>query len=223
MIAIDDEQVETTPFLRSRSAYARLKTGRSINLSVLKLDGSLFNVQVAKNATVADLRSVIEEVFSSLPQEDGCEISWSHVWGHFCLCFDDQKLIKDNASIRNYGISDGDQLHFVRHMTVDYKPLKRHSKNLHIASKSSFVSFFNGRRIKKQATADEHPARADFSHDDYMGEETPNRREFWSGHSLRGWLSYSVRRGASRKRSERKIRPSGFASHSTGSLLDIEL
>lgn len=34
----------------------------------------------------------------------------SLVWGHFCLCYDGQKLTNDKAYIRNYGIKDGDQV-----------------------------------------------------------------------------------------------------------------
>lgn len=32
------------------------------------------------------------------------------MWGHFCLCFDGQKLLNDKALIRNFGIKDGDQV-----------------------------------------------------------------------------------------------------------------
>lgn len=37
--------------------------------------------------------------------------SWRlHLWGHFCLCYDGQKLVTETDSIRNYGIKDGDQV-----------------------------------------------------------------------------------------------------------------
>lgn len=32
------------------------------------------------------------------------------VWSHFCLCYAGQKLIHDVASIKKYGIKDGDQV-----------------------------------------------------------------------------------------------------------------
>lgn len=33
-----------------------------------------------------------------------------HVWGHFCLCYGDQKLLMETDYIKNYGIRDGDQV-----------------------------------------------------------------------------------------------------------------
>lgn len=33
-----------------------------------------------------------------------------HVWGHFCLCYNDQKLVTETEYIKNYGIKDGDQV-----------------------------------------------------------------------------------------------------------------
>jgi len=34
----------------------------------------------------------------------------SLVWGHFCLCYEGEKLIDDKAYIRVVGIKDGDQV-----------------------------------------------------------------------------------------------------------------
>ncbi|GAB2228209.1 hypothetical protein Droror1_Dr00010039 [Drosera rotundifolia] len=195
---------ETTPFLRNRGAFQRIRTRLVIGLSVLKLDGSRFDVQVAKNASVSDLRIAVEEVFSLSAQEDGSEVSWSHVWGHFCLCFDDRKLTNDKALIRQYGITDGDQLHFVRHMTIDYKPRKRHSKDVHTSARSPFVSLprhTTRKTTNNQATADENLTLADnFTHiDDYEEDERWPFPEFRLRYFFRRWLSYSIRRGATRK------------------------
>ncbi|CAL5440098.1 unnamed protein product [Camellia sinensis] len=115
-------------------SYHRLPQ-QLLNLSILKLDGSSFEVNVARNATIADLKQAVEEIFS-LSQKD-CEgkISWSHVWGHFCLCYEGQKLINDKVYIRNFGIKDGDQLKFIRNMSINYRPVKQRSKNIRGASK----------------------------------------------------------------------------------------
>lgn len=32
------------------------------------------------------------------------------MWGHFCLCFDGQKLITDTDCIGSYGLKDGDEV-----------------------------------------------------------------------------------------------------------------
>ncbi|XP_010538006.1 PREDICTED: uncharacterized protein LOC104812515 [Tarenaya hassleriana] len=126
-----------SPFARSdggsgarwRSVYLKLPPQRLIKLSVVKLDGSFFDVHIAKDCTVEELKRAVEEVFTMSPRQGQDMISWSHVWGHFCLCYQGQKLITDKASIRNLGINDGDQLHFVRHLSIDRSPLHRRSKS----------------------------------------------------------------------------------------------
>ncbi|RDX64323.1 hypothetical protein CR513_57135, partial [Mucuna pruriens] len=53
----------------------------------------------------------------------------AHVWGQFCLCYDGQKLVTEKDYLRNYGIKDGDQLRFIRHVSnnccVQRKRLKK--------------------------------------------------------------------------------------------------
>ncbi|XP_059461261.1 uncharacterized protein LOC132190324 [Corylus avellana] len=107
--------------------YKKLPT-EPLKLSVLKLDGSCFDIEVTKTATVAELKQAVEAVFSHMPQKGPGKISWSHLWGRFCLCYDGEKLVTETDSIRNYGIKDGDQLHFVRHISNSYILRKRSPK-----------------------------------------------------------------------------------------------
>ncbi|KAG7021772.1 U11/U12 small nuclear ribonucleoprotein 25 kDa protein, partial [Cucurbita argyrosperma subsp. argyrosperma] len=107
-----------SPRFRSNSfrrslRYQRLPS-RLLHLSVLKLDGSSFEVQVARKASVAKLREAVESVFCgmSMNRED-VKISWPHVWSHFCLCYKHYKLIDEKSRIKRFGIRDGDLLHFV--------------------------------------------------------------------------------------------------------------
>ncbi|XP_042429563.1 uncharacterized protein LOC122016359 [Zingiber officinale] len=109
---------------RRRSSYLRLPE-QIIRLSVLKLDGSSFNVEVARAATVVDLKMNIEHIFDKLAEEGGCIISWSHVWGHFCLCYHEYKLIDDGTRLLTLGIKDGDQLHFARHTSPNQNHLRK--------------------------------------------------------------------------------------------------
>lgn len=105
-----------------RSSWKRLSFGRSssqpIRLSVLKLDGSTFDIFVTKKATVAKVKRAVETAFSHLPKQGDNKISWSHVWGHFCLCFEHMKLLKDHHPITRFGIKNGDQIQFVRRTPV---------------------------------------------------------------------------------------------------------
>ncbi|CAK8568607.1 unnamed protein product [Lathyrus sativus] len=91
-------------------SYGRLPS-QNLTLSILKLDSSSFQVEVAKTATVAELKDAVEAVFR--PEK----ISWPLVWGQFCLCYEAQKLVTETDYLREYGIKDGDQLHFVRHIS----------------------------------------------------------------------------------------------------------
>lgn len=100
-----------------------------IKLSLVKLDNSSFDVQVNGNATIGELKETVEDVFVQSPKDGANPISWSHVWGHFCLCYEDQKLVNDRDYIRNYGIKDGDKLHFIRHLSINYmKKIPRREK-----------------------------------------------------------------------------------------------
>ncbi|KAI3823526.1 hypothetical protein L1987_04965 [Smallanthus sonchifolius] len=98
-----------------RSSWKRISfrklSSQPIKLSVLKLDGSSFDIFVKKKATVGKVKQAIEAAF----RQGDCKISWSHVWGQFCLCFEQMKLLRDRDSIARFGIKNGDQLQFVRH------------------------------------------------------------------------------------------------------------
>ncbi|KAK6263484.1 hypothetical protein SCA6_018918, partial [Theobroma cacao] len=99
-------------------------------LPICRLLWPLFSdVNVGRNATVAELKVAIEELFATLPGDTHGSISWSHVWGHFCLSYEGQKLVNNKACIRNFGIKDGDQLQFIRHMSVNQLPLRRRLKH----------------------------------------------------------------------------------------------
>ncbi|KAJ8534975.1 hypothetical protein K7X08_016703 [Anisodus acutangulus] len=104
------------PFLYDKLPEEPLK------LTILKLDGSSFDIEVARNGRVEDLKRAVVEAFSH------CKISWLHVWGHFCLSYCGTKLLSDDDLIGTYGIKDGDELSFVRHVSVSYNSEKTRSE-----------------------------------------------------------------------------------------------
>ncbi|KAF8091021.1 hypothetical protein N665_0458s0023 [Sinapis alba] len=103
-------------FHRRTFSYDKLPT-EPISLSVLKLDGSSFDVHVTSSATVGDLKHAIETAFSHVPKKGPSKISWPHVWGHFCLCYGGQKLVTDTECIGSYGMKDGDEVRFKNHVS----------------------------------------------------------------------------------------------------------
>ncbi|WZZ36945.1 hypothetical protein YC2023_020346 [Brassica napus] len=62
-------------FRRRTFSYDKLPTG-PIRLSVLKLDGTSFDVNVTSSATVRDLKLAIETAFSHVPKKGPSKISW---------------------------------------------------------------------------------------------------------------------------------------------------
>ncbi|KAK9000897.1 hypothetical protein V6N11_081378 [Hibiscus sabdariffa] len=131
--------VDANGFSRKSCSYSKLPE-EPIKLSVRKLDGSSFDVEVIKSATIAELKLAVQRVFSHMPKKGPGKISWPHVWGHFCLCYDGLKLLTDTDHIMNYGIKDGDQLHFVRHVSSSYNLTKIQSKKTMVAQKQSYLS-----------------------------------------------------------------------------------
>lgn len=110
-------------FSRKSFSYNKLPQ-EPLNLTVIKLDGSSFDIEVRKTATVAELKQAVEAAFSHLPKKGPGRVSWSHVWGQFCLCYDGQKLLNDSDYIGSYGIKEGDKLHFIRHTSIYYNLVK---------------------------------------------------------------------------------------------------
>ncbi|VVB14080.1 unnamed protein product [Arabis nemorensis] len=114
-------------FHRRTFSYDKLPSV-PIRLSVLKLDGSTFDVYVLSSATVGDLKLAIETAFSHVPKKGPSKISWSHVWGHFCLCFGGQKLVTDTDCIGLYGMKDGDEVRFKNHVSGNVVLSKGYSR-----------------------------------------------------------------------------------------------
>ncbi|XP_044471454.1 U11/U12 small nuclear ribonucleoprotein 25 kDa protein-like isoform X2 [Mangifera indica] len=120
----------------SRKSFSYYKLpDEPLKLSVRKLDGSCFDIEVMKTATIAELKKAVEAVFSHLPKKGPGKISWPHVWGHFCLCFENQKLLTDTDHIKYFGIKDGDQLYFTRHLSSSCNMVKVKSKKDESTSK----------------------------------------------------------------------------------------
>ncbi|KAL6888387.1 hypothetical protein ACP4OV_009413 [Aristida adscensionis] len=118
---------------RGSFSYCCLDEPR-LRLTVRKLDATCFDVDVPSSATVWELKAAVEDVFIAINLEAERAISWQQVWSHFCLCFKEKKLIDDEATLRAFGIGDGDELRFAQHLSVDYTTCESISKNHKVAS-----------------------------------------------------------------------------------------
>ncbi|KAF5726249.1 ATP synthase subunit b' isoform 2 [Tripterygium wilfordii] len=164
---------------RKSSSYSKLPE-EPIKLSVLKLDGSSFDVEVMKTATLAELREAVEDVFSHMPKKGVGKISWPHVWGHFCLCFDGQKLLTETDYISNYCIKDGDQLYFIRHHSPCYSMVKKRSKKRVLGQKQRNMSWLLRNNLDVEEQNDQRERLEEQNHNDM---EVDDSDDIESGHS----------------------------------------
>ncbi|MBA0774699.1 hypothetical protein Gotri_009892 [Gossypium trilobum] len=181
--------------------YRKLPDQHLLNLSVLKLDGSLFDVNIGRNATVAELKVAIEELFTEMAGEtQGC-ISWAHVWGHFCLAYEGQKLVNNKACIKNFGIKDGDQVLF------SILDIKTNCSAFSFSPRSSHDQERQENPVNHHKEEDEDQ---DYYHDEEHAMSLP---EFKFAHFLRRWLSHTRSQSASRRRLEGRNHFSRFNLH----------
>ncbi|CAK9154600.1 unnamed protein product [Ilex paraguariensis] len=193
-----------------------------LELTILKLDGSCFDILVAKTATVAELKQAVEAAFSHLPRKEAGKISWPHVWGQFCLSYDGQKLLTDSDYIGAYGIKDADQLQFTRHVSTNYNLVKARSVKQARASKHPRISDSeeskqNGEEDEKH---DQEGLKQDQDQDDDDDKGVITHCECKLTHLLRGWFSYR-RLASSDMRFEKKSSLSRFTSGFLGSFKNI--
>ncbi|KAJ8497247.1 hypothetical protein OPV22_007799 [Ensete ventricosum] len=197
-----------SPFANGSFSYFRLPADPLLRLSVLKLDGSSFDVQVARTARVRELKEAVEGLFTR-PSKDASP-SWSHVWCHFCLCYKEHRLTDDKAYLRNFGIEDGDQLHFIRHLCLDHRPSKggrptNHRTDMEQQHRMPLTgSKVHDNEAEENLSLDrDHHGVGCSEYVDGQYDIDDNYKqirctEFKFGHLFRGWFSYSRLRTSQR-------------------------
>ncbi|KAI3893504.1 hypothetical protein MKX03_022832 [Papaver bracteatum] len=194
-----------SPFINEHHAsitpYERLPSNVSIKLQIIKLDGSSFDVHIKRNATVGELKQAVEDVFtlSSSSVANRGLISWSHVWGHFCLSFENQKLLNDKDSLESFLIRDGDQLHFLRHLSTNFNRIQRSKSASASGKKNISRSTFLEPGICEEEKEDtgwvdvisdaaEVNDKDDFAEDNIEKEMIKPPAEFKLSNIFKGWL-----------------------------------
>ncbi|KAI9072475.1 hypothetical protein K1719_045560 [Acacia pycnantha] len=120
--------VPKKPTLADVDTLINLELGSAMRISVLKLDGTSFDVAVMNSATVKDLKLVIMKKVNDMEQSKmgHRHISWKHVWANYCLSHHNEKLLDDWFMLQNFGIQNNSQVHFVPYVMT--KESRRHSK-----------------------------------------------------------------------------------------------
>ncbi|XP_075080882.1 U11/U12 small nuclear ribonucleoprotein 25 kDa protein-like isoform X1 [Nicotiana tabacum] len=120
--------VPKKPTLMDVDTLISLELGSAMRISILKLDGSCFDVTVMNSATVKDLKQAVRLRIDDNEQSKmgHRHISWRHVWSNFCLLFHNEKLLDDTAKLQDYGIRNNAQVQFIPY--VISRASKKHSK-----------------------------------------------------------------------------------------------
>ncbi|CAA3030898.1 uncharacterized protein LOC111401794 [Olea europaea var. sylvestris] len=174
-----------------------------LQISILKLDGSSFNVHVSKNATVGSLELAVEEFYGVLPEDEG-NIFWSLIWSHFCLCYKGQKLINEKACLQSYGIKDGDELRFSQHLRIDHKLARHQSENHFVVSEHHSLSNACDARANGYVIIEDQ--ESDGKHFEYEEDLAFPREKFNLSHFLKQWLSCSKLHSLKIGRGTRRLR-----------------
>ncbi|KRY90703.1 Sulfate transporter [Trichinella pseudospiralis] len=100
-----------------RKEIAILQNG-SLKIFIKRFDGKTIEIDIDKNATVKELKKVIQRTFSrKLYNESSIKhINWAYVWRTYWLRFNQQKLSDNGAHIYRLGIRDGCTLHFLKRL-----------------------------------------------------------------------------------------------------------
>ncbi|KAL1243031.1 U11/U12 small nuclear ribonucleoprotein [Trichinella spiralis] len=100
-----------------RQEIAILQNG-SLKIFIKRFDGKTIEIDIDKNATVKELKKVIQRTFSrKLYNESSIKhINWAYVWRTYWLRFNQQKLTDNRAHIYRLGIRDGCTLQFSKRL-----------------------------------------------------------------------------------------------------------
>ncbi|KAL3497353.1 hypothetical protein ACH5RR_040085 [Cinchona calisaya] len=211
--------------------------------SALVATTNVCEIEVAKTGTVAQLKQAVEAAFSHLPKKGPKKVSWSFVWGHFCLTYDGQKLLTDTDDIGSYGMKDGDKLQFIRHISITYNMVKERSEvedhdldeptvsscpketKFLVQYSSSGSACSKDRRLNSEKDVD-------YNHRDIENQQGVDDADEGRGlittcryklvHLFRGWFSYSRLPSSDVKMKEKTI-SSRLSFSSVGSFKDVDM
>ncbi|KAK6131351.1 hypothetical protein DH2020_034907 [Rehmannia glutinosa] len=107
--------VPKKPSLSDVDTLINLELGSAMRITILKLDGTSFEVALMNSATVKDLKLAIKKKVNDMEESSmgHRHISWKHVWANFCLSCHNEKLLDDSASLQGYGVRNNSQVQFI--------------------------------------------------------------------------------------------------------------
>lgn len=106
------------PSLKELETLIGVEKGSAMMLCIRKMDGTTLDVAALNTASVRDLKEAIQKKVDEMEEEKmgHRHISWKHVWGNFCLVYNNEKLLRDSSLLSEFGIKNGDELSYAHHL-----------------------------------------------------------------------------------------------------------
>lgn len=100
-----------------------LEQGRAISLNLRKYDNEIIPITVLQGATVGDLKRAVEKEITRRCIRRGktAHLSWKYVWRSYWLAYGQQRLEDRMAKLSSYGISNRDEITFVKRLRREFK------------------------------------------------------------------------------------------------------
>ncbi|KXJ27715.1 U11/U12 small nuclear ribonucleoprotein 25 kDa protein isoform X4 [Exaiptasia diaphana] len=113
------KDLPSEPKVEEVNAQLALEHGRAIVVNVRQQDekATILPVVIVQNATVDDLKKAIKRHITLKQERDkdtSTQISWNYVWRTYWLTFHGQKLTEDHKQLKEYGISNKDEVTFTK-------------------------------------------------------------------------------------------------------------
>lgn len=83
--------------------------GESFKIFIKRADEKIYEVLIKPDSTLKELKQSLKQ--QKFPNQI---ISWKYIWKNYCLCFDDEKLMDDNKTLRDYGLFNKCELYFLK-------------------------------------------------------------------------------------------------------------
>ncbi|KAI3464756.1 hypothetical protein Pfo_021419 [Paulownia fortunei] len=121
--------VPKKPSLSDVDTLINLELGSAMRITVLKLDGTSFEVALMNSATVKDLKLAIKKKVNDVEESrmGHRHISWKHVWANFCLSCHNEKLLDDDSPLQDYGLRNNSQVQFIPYVVS--RASQRHTRS----------------------------------------------------------------------------------------------
>jgi U11/U12 small nuclear ribonucleoprotein SNRNP25 len=113
------KDLHTAVTLEEVKSYIALEHGQAITINLKRADDIVLPIVVLQNSTVLELKKAIQRhiVLKQARDNHTTHISWRHIWKRYWLQFENQKLTDDKKLIKDYGISNKDEVKFIRRLT----------------------------------------------------------------------------------------------------------